>query len=415
MHIGKTFLFQKVRGNWHPLVCIWWLTCLSSTSLYAQKLSEEAKISLLTYEPSSALYAAFGHSALRIQDPTTEYDMVFNYGMFSFDEGNFYLKFARGKLNYWLGTYDFSHVAQESAVRNTVIYEQQLRLTSVEKQVMFDRLTKNLRPENRYYQYDFFYDNCVTRIRDITRDALGNQLQLDTSFVRDYSFRDLIDLYMAPQPWGDLGIDLALGARIDQRAPAIDYLFLPEYAAVSFANSTVERAKEIVPLTSEQVVLFEKRTDSSVSPSYWRPQWVFSGVLGLSILLTFLRRHKQPWYWSDAILFIIYGLMGVVILLLWVATDHTATKDNYNLLWLHPLHLASAWLLVQKKEGIKVRFYWLISGGYYLLFLILWKVFPQEFHPAFIPLVVLLAFRCFYLYTNTGKYVSKISLDYFVS
>ncbi len=86
---------------------------------------------------------------------------------------------------------------------------------------MFDYLTTNLQAENRYYLYDFFYDNCVTRIRDLTRQVLGESLRLDTSFVQDYTFRDLIDLYMEPQPWGDLGIDLALGARIDQRAPAL--------------------------------------------------------------------------------------------------------------------------------------------------------------------------------------------------
>ncbi len=99
------------------------------------------------------------------------------------------------------------------------------------------------------------------------------------------------------------------------------------------------------------------------------------------------------------ILFAVYGGVGIVILLLWVATDHTATQDNYNLLWLHPLHFVTAWLLTRKKKGIKTRLYLLVSGLFYLLLLALWDIIPQNFNSAFIPLVVLLAFRYFYLHT----------------
>ena len=228
---------------------------------------------------------------------------------------------------------------------------------------------------------------------------LGEQLHLDTSFVQDYTFRDLIDLYMEPQPWGDLGIDLALGSRIDRRAPAIDYLFLPEYAFRSLAESTIERDREQVPLVKKESVLYQKQSEDSEYPIYLRPEWIFSAVLGLSIFATFIRRRSQLLYWPDTILFFEYGLMGIVILLLWIATDHTATKNNYNLLWLHPLHFVSAWLLIRKKKGIKTKLYLLINGLFYLLLLALWDVIPQDFHSAFLPLIVLLAFRYLYLHT----------------
>lgn len=374
---------------------------LTGPFVWTQPLSERAEVSLITYTPSDDLYAAFGHSALRVRDPATDYDLVFNYGMFSFDEGNFYLKFARGKLNYWLGAYDFKFLEQEHRKRNATIREQVLNLTLDEKQAVFDYLTANLQPENRYYLYDFFYDNCVTRIRDLTQQVLGEQLHLDTSFVQNYTFRDLIDLYMETQPWGDLGIDLALGSHIDRRAPAIDYLFLPEYASRSFAGSTVERAGKQVPLVKQETILYQKHEGAIAYPFYFRPQWVFSAVLGLSILATFLRRQEKSLYWPDVILFFFYGLMGIVILLLWIATDHTATQDNYNLLWLHPLHLVSAWLLTRKNKGVKTKRYLLISGVFYLLLLALWEVIPQDFNAAFVPLIVLLAFRYLYLYTKS--------------
>jgi hypothetical protein len=371
------------------------------TTLLAQPLSDQAEISLLTYSPSDELYAAFGHSALRVHDSSSNLDVVYNYGMFSFTEGNFYLKFARGKLNYWLGAYEFQYLASEARQRNCTIREQVLNLTGTEQQAVYDYLTTNLRPENRYYRYDFFYDNCVTRLRDLMQQVLGERLRLDTSFVQDYSFRDLIDLYMEPQPWGDFGIDLALGARIDRRAPAVDYLFLPAYAAQSFANSRVVRDGEAVPLVKEEIVLFEKQTDQEVdSLRFWQPKWVFSAILGAVLLITFLTRHRPPVYWPDALLFSLYGLLGVVLLLLWFATDHQTTHDNYNLLWLHPLHLLSAVLLLQKKKGLGTKLYLLLNGLGGLLLLAMWDVVPQAYHPAFIPLVVLLAFRYFWTYST---------------
>ena len=106
---------------------------LTGSFVWTQPLSERAEISLLTYTPSNDLYAAFGHSALRVHDPATDYDLVFNYGMFSFDEGNFYLKFAQGKLNYWLGAYDFRYLEREHLKRNATIREQVLNLGSVFK------------------------------------------------------------------------------------------------------------------------------------------------------------------------------------------------------------------------------------------------------------------------------------------
>ncbi len=306
---------------------------LIGTTLLAQPLSDQAEISLLTYSPSDELYAAFGHSALRVRDPSSSLDVVYNYGMFSFTEGNFYFKFAQGKLNYWLGAYEFQYLAAEAQQRNCTIREQVLNLTSTEQQAVYKYLTTNLLPKNRYYRYDFFYDNCVTRVRDLMQQVLGERLRLDTSFVQDYSFRDLIDLYMEPQPWGDFGIDLALGARIDQRAPAVDYLFLPAYAAQSFANSRVVRDGEAVPLVKEEIVLFEEHSDQeAASIGFWQPEWIFSAILGVVLLVTFLTRHRPPVYWPDALLFALYGLLGLVLLLLWFATNHQATHNNYNLL-----------------------------------------------------------------------------------
>ena len=373
--------------------------------LCAQPLSSQATISLLTYSPGGDLYAAFGHSALRVRDSARQYDVVFNYGMFSFDEGNFYLKFAQGTLKYWLGVYDFSYLKQESIQHNRAIREQVLNLDAAERQAVYDYLLLNLQPEHRYYSYDFFYDNCVTRIRDLLRDVLGDRLQLDTvSYVNNQSFRDLIDRYAKPHPWGDFGIDLALGARVDRRAPAIDYLFLPDYASWSLGQSTVERNGKREPLVRREITLYPKQTKSTTDPAYGTPMVIFGGLLAVSLVATFWCRKKTPYRGPDIVLFLLCGIAGTVVLLLWIATDHAATKDNYNLLWLHPLHGVSAGLLFWKKQGVYTKLYFLANGLFCLSILFLWNILPQQFHPSFIPIVALLAFRYCYWFSKTKFY-----------
>ncbi len=118
------------------------------------------------------------------------------------------------------------------------------------------------------------------------------------------------------------------------------------------------------------------------------------------MLTTFLTRHRCPVYWPDALLFSLYGLFGIILLLLWFATDHQTARDNYNLLWLHPLHLLSAGLLLQETKDIKTKLYLLLNGLFCLLLLTMWNVVSQAYHPAFIPLVVLLTFRYFYTYST---------------
>lgn len=405
--------------------------CGISSQSYAQTLSPNATVSLLTYSPSNQLYTAFGHSALRIQDPVnslgdtvatvtplggtplggTPLDMVYNYGTFDFDEPGFYFKFIRGKLNYKLSAYDFRYVEVEQLQRQMNVREQIFDLTLAQKQALFDFLNVNLLPENRFYLYDFFYDNCATRIRDAFEVVLGDSLQLDTSFVafeERKTFRQLVDDYMVPQPWGDLGIDLALGVGIDQPASSYHYMFLPDYLAESFEGSTLIRNGQMIPLVKQDEVIMKGAQEVSEPPQYihprtdiplWtNPRGIFIGVFALFLVWTILTRNQQPTHWPDIIVFSLIGLLGILLLVLWLATDHQTTKENWNLLWAHPLHLFTAFLLMRKQLGIGAKLYFLVNGFFYLGLIPASEVLPQEYHPAVIPLIVLIAFRYFYKY-----------------
>ncbi|MEO0331300.1 MAG: hypothetical protein AAF223_06400 [Bacteroidota bacterium] len=207
---------------------------------------------------------------------------------------------------------------------------------------------------------------------------------------------------MASQPWGDFGIDLALGVQIDQPTSLYHYMFLPDYLAQGLSESTVTRNGKDIPLVKQDKIIMtgkpENIASSSVESRTDVPRWVFIGLFALFLVWTILTRNQKPIHWPDIVFFTLIGLLGTLLLILWLATDHQTTKENWNLLWAHPLHLLTATLLTRKQLGIGAKLYFLINGFFYLGLTAGSEVIPQEYHPAVIPLIALIAFRYFYKY-----------------
>jgi hypothetical protein len=195
---------------------------LISLTLYvnAQVLSPKSEISIITLGPSqSELYSAFGHSAFRVSDPENNWDLVFNYGVFDFNQANFYLNFVMGNPYYKLALESWDHFLNVAIEDNRGVVEQILNLNQDEKQKLFDFLLWNAQPENSSYYYNYIYNNCATKIRDVMDSVFNNKIVYDFSYVnKDLSFRDLMDLYLDEQPWGDFGINLCLGTGVDKAA-----------------------------------------------------------------------------------------------------------------------------------------------------------------------------------------------------
>ncbi|SFG68870.1 Lnb N-terminal periplasmic domain-containing protein [Pontibacter chinhatensis] len=354
------------------------------------QLSPEARISLITCSPGPDLYAIFGHSAVRVNDPVTGMDVVFNYGTFDFDEPNFYLKFAQGKLRYKLSAAHFRDFVYSYTLENRSVYEQEFNFTEEQKQQYWGFLTHNYLPENRFYLYDFFFDNCATRIRDGVEATFPNQLAFNIShFDKGYSFRNLIDLYLGPQPWGDFGIDIALGARIDQKATPYEYMFLPDYLAKGLASATIAQNGTTSPLMQETKVIFERDPSQPLEAGWLTPQLVFWTFLVVVVALTvmdFIKRRRSRVF--DMAFFFMLGVLGIVVLLLWFATDHQATAYNFNLLWAIPTHAVAAFFLGRTILPEWVRKYMLYTTIITLVALIGWPLWPQMYHAAFLPIMV---------------------------
>ena len=194
---------------------------------------ETTTISLITGSPGADLYNTFGHSAIRIKDPVRGIDFVYNYGTFDFSAPNFYLNFTRGKLDYMLSTEPTENLRYGFLSENRSMAEQVLNLSEEQKRLLIGRLQDNYKPESRYYKYDFFFDNCATRVRDIINIGLDSTIVFNYSSVDStLRFRDLIHPYIVNLPWTHLGISIGLGSPTDRISTPYEQMFLPEIMVV---------------------------------------------------------------------------------------------------------------------------------------------------------------------------------------
>lgn len=373
---------------------LFFLLCSVVQTAFTRQLSEQAEISVITCGPGQeAVFTAFGHSAFRVYDPANGINAAFNYGVFDFEQPNFYLNFARGHNRYRLAVQDYERFEYVYQYYNRYVHEQVLNLTYEQKQKLFDYLVWNARPENQFYFYDYFYDNCATKLPEIVQNVFGAAVVFDGSHItQPLSIRALTDLYLKYQPWGDLGIDLCLGLPMDKVATPHEHMFLPDYVEQGFDHATINGQ----PLVKEKIIRYQP-VPQTFSNGIFQPVYVFSLFAFLAVAITLYDfKRKKISNWFDAVLFGITGLVGLLLFLLWVATDHKAAANNLNVLWALPTNLVAASLVFKPREWVKK--YFLIVFAIQAVLLISWAWLPQTLHYSLIPLVVTLAFRAFVQY-----------------
>ena len=355
-------------------------------------LSESAQISVLTMGPSQEeLYSAFGHSGIRVYDSLQRIDVFFNYGVFNFNQPHFYLNFAKGNLNYMVEAYAYSDYLNYYVEHHRFVHEQILNLTSQQSQKIFDYLLWNIQPQNQYYPYDYFYNNCATKIRDVVKSALKTEVTFDSTYIKtNYTIRNLTDLYLQRQPWGDLGIDICLGLPMDKKASPYEYMFLPDYIESSFDHARNNSMSQ--PLVKEKIIVYEPEPEKT--PFHWFHPWIVFGIfLALASILTWRDwQTKKLSKWFDVVLFLTVGLIGILLLLLWTLTDHKAAANNFNLLWALPTHAIVAVALILKRKPKWLQTYFLVTTILSALLLGSWYLLPQALNVFLMPMfgVVLL-------------------------
>ena len=362
------------------------------------------EVSLLTADPGGELYSSFGHSAIRLREIGPDgRDLVFNFGTFDFDTPNFYGKFATGKLNYMLSVVNYDRFIVEYDHYKRGLREQVLDLNQEQKDFLLQHLDAQYAPERRFYKYDFFYNNCATKIRDAFDIAMGEQLVWSDSVAEEKTFRNLIDEFVVRLPWADFGIDLALGAVIDRPATELEKQFLPTYMEQAFANATIVENGVSRPLVKQSRVLLEYPKENA-QQSLLNPSMVFWLLTLVFAALTFYGFKKGKLMKGlDIALFGAVGILGLVVAFLWFFTDHTATAWNWNILWAFPGHLVLVWGLVARPNATWISSYLLFAMGATIMTLLLWMFGLQSFSPALIPILLLILLRANFLFYNRKK------------
>jgi len=378
---------------------------VSGTKSSAQfgTLSPQAKVSLVTIGPGQELYSGFGHSVLWIYDPVTGLDNAYNYGTFSFKEGNFYVKFLRGTLPYTLSVAPLTQQAPYWQEENRSIKEQVLNLSAAQKQKLFNVLETNYLPQNRKYQYKFFYDNCSTRMVDVLKAAVGDSLQFPGYTKDTLSFRQWIDRYAFRQkPWSDFGMDLAIGAPSDEIATPAQATFLPDNLSSAFDDSKIKVGGQYLPLVSSTRDLF---VATPVTEQPWLTPMVFFWTLALLVLAyTYYQTKKEVLNFTfDKILFTIVGLVGWLILLLWFGTNHGVTTWNYDILWAFPLWLPLIWYISETKKPAWFQFVLII----YAIMVMAATANLVKHNFVVIPILLIIIIRIYYINNSLSKIPQK--------
>ncbi|MEZ4912298.1 MAG: DUF4105 domain-containing protein [Saprospiraceae bacterium] len=356
------------------LMIFLWLLCQKIS--YCQPEPTNTLISVITCSPGNDIYTVYGHTAIRLRDTFNKEDIVFNYGTFDFQTDGFIYKFLKGRLPYYLAAGHFDRFLESYKQEGRSVTEQVITLNDSQKAHLINALWVNAAPENREYMYDFFFDNCSTRVRDI----LGQVIKTNwgESVSSNKTFRDLIKEFQVQSPWTDFGIDLIIGAKADIVASRKEACFLPNYFMDEIDRQSPLILQEKTMLTPASPVQLNK----SFTSFFLSPMGVFSILLLLEFFFIFQLMNAKLSKWSK-----IYDTAWVVILLIafiimafmWFGTDHKATKDNWNILWVVlPLPI-----LLFKKFTKSIYFISVgILGCLVLNIAFQLLIIPQKFHIA---------------------------------
>ncbi len=322
-------------------LCLRGFSQSADTTIVSQQRIPGLRISLLTCGTGQEVWETFGHTAVRITDSAAQppfNDIVYNYGMFNGFDKDFELKFMRGKLSYFVATAFFGDFMEEYYEYGRSVQEQVLLLPDDAKLQIKAYLDHNTLPDNRYYKYDFFFDNCATRIRDVFPRSLGAGFHFGLTIKADQkiSFRDIMNQYFYRRHWERVGVNVLLGSKIDQIMSNKDIMFLPDYLRDGLAGASLNGS----PVSTKPASLLEGSPHLPAGTNV--PLVLFIIILACTIAGHTL---KQLWVLGrimNVVLLTASGLLGILILVMWFATDHQGCSNNYNLLWLLPTNLMLA-------------------------------------------------------------------------
>lgn len=309
------------------------------------------EISVLTCSPGDEIYSIFGHTAVRVYNPNTKVDAVVNYGLFDFNQESFVYRFVKGETDYMCGVENFNSFLYSYAWRGSGVKATVLDLTDAEKERIIRVLTNDLKPKNREYRYNFAYNNCATKIRDIVNFAYSGKCE--SLLPSEYTFRQIIGKYAENYPWFMFSFDICLGGKdYNTLMTPEEVQFLPEHLDAALNNSLINRdGEELRPNTKQEILLTP--ADKTIESTFFTPIVVASILLILSIINLALgsKCRIASNIYSGTLLFT-YTIVGLLITFLIFFSEHPFTTWNMNILIFNPLLIIPFVGLMVKNKGI---------------------------------------------------------------
>ncbi len=346
---------------------------------------------LITCGPGTETYSIYGHSALRMTIPDRGIDLSYNWGVFDFDTPNFGLRFARGNLEYMLDADNYASFLRIYEYEKRWVKSQVINLSSSEKRKLAELIAENLKPENIKYRYDFLFDNCATRIRDILEKATDGKIIYSPSDRKDaLTFRFLTGTYQQQYPWLDFGIDLLLGTPCDKKAEDRDKMFLPLELQGELTEATIMRGGRMIPFLQNPVTVLSYKTKVNKPALLTHPFLIFTLIcIGIIIFSAMVRKGKAVRI-IDLVLFSVFSLLSILLVFTNFFSLHQQLKYNLSILWISPLIPVCLTAVILGREWYSwFRIVFMLC----VMSFIIQLLFPMAGNGAFIPLTFILMIR----------------------
>ncbi len=311
---------------------------IQAAESYSDKM-DSVEISLITCTPHEEIYSLYGHTALRYHNLSSGQDLLFNYGVFNYKAPHFVARFVLGKTDYELGVIPMKPFCKEYRKWGSGVYEQVLDINNEEKRRIALALSLNMRPENRVYRYNFFYDNCSTRPRDIIERNLDGEIVLSNKEEQPSTYREMIHSLNSHHPWMAFGIDLLLGVKADLKTDLRQEEFLPLNLMHHYDNAQIHADGQYRPLVKERRILVENGIQQREEDFPLSPTLCALLLLMITVIVSFFDwKKKRCTVIFDALFMLITGLIGSLLFIM-IFSEHPTTSINLQILLLNPLSL----------------------------------------------------------------------------
>jgi hypothetical protein len=383
-------IFKVLFGLLTPLIML-------PVSAYAQESAVEPvaeemdsiEISLLTCQPHDEVYSLYGHTAIRYHDLRRGgIDAAFNYGVFDYRKPFFVGRFVFGLTDYELGAYPFRMFCGEYRHFGSMVTEQVLNLTTEEKKQLRNALSVNMLPENTVYRYNYFYNNCTTKARDIIEQCINGELQYTERENYTPTYREMVHDMTEQHPWAQFGNDFLLGVMADKKTDRRQQEFLPNNLMYDFDHAQIYADGQYRPLVKERRVAVPAGVQMVQSGFPLSPSHCACILLAVSLLLFaaqwYCRRAFLTW---DLLLMVVTGVLGIILTLM-IFSQHPTVNLNLQIVLFNPLPWFFLWKVIRQRTTR----YWTITAVLSVLYLLCGAI--QDYPEGIYALALCLLLQC---------------------